>query len=197
MQYMQQHTLLPQLFTSAGERKCKLEGRRTDDLFASLWALSADPSPASEITAIRAAVGLEALKCRMAAAVEEREGSSLQESGCIFSWLSVLPQSEDLNGYVYTVPHCDKANNFEYDVTALLYLNSLEECTPSSPGLPSFTGGSLAFLEEDGDAILEPQVGRLVVFDSDERFLHRVEPVTSGDRFLLSVWFQRSRAGGE
>lgn len=61
----------------------------------------------------------------------------------------------------------------------------------SASGMPYFEGGDLAILEKDRDALLQPRRGRLVLFDSDERCLHRVEPVTAGDRFLLSVWFQR------
>ena len=93
----------------------------------------------------------------------------------------------ELNKDLYTSVHCDKRNNFEYDYTALLYLNS------------DFRGGNLVFFDpghvESSDeltsTIIEPTLGRLVMFDAGPTNIHRVEEVLQGNRFLLSLWFQR------
>ena len=77
----------------------------------------------------------------------------------------------------YWAVHCDKANNFEYEVGCLLYLNS------------SFKGGDFVFVDDDGDRVIEPIENRLLVFTSSVENIHRVEKVTEGDRMLLSVWY--------
>jgi hypothetical protein len=38
-------------------------------------------------------------------------------------------------------------------------------------------------------SLVEPKPGRLVIFSSGEENPHRVEPVLSGQRFVLSFWF--------
>lgn len=35
---------------------------------------------------------------------------------------------------------------------------------------------------------LRPKAGMLVAFPSDHRFLHGVEPVTSGERYAIAGW---------
>merc|ERR1712130_900002 len=47
--------------------------------------------------------------------------------------------------YSYSLPHCDKANNFEYDYTVLLYLNS------------EFDGGNLVLHYAPESFSLEPK----------------------------------------
>lgn len=108
-----------------------------------------------------------------------------QEAGAILSWLSPF-QTSDKSLYRYTDPHVDKANNFEYDVGCLLYLNS------------DFTGGDFVFMDEDKDYIVQPKSGRVLLFSSSIENVHRVEQVTRGNRMLLSVWHsvkQRSKPG--
>ncbi len=84
--------------------------------------------------------------------------------------------------YSYWSAHCDKANNNEYDLSALLYLNS------------DFSGGDLLFMDENRvDSVVQPKRGRLVVFNSCVKNIHRVKAVTAGNRFLLSVWYSRQR----
>lgn len=91
--------------------------------------------------------------------------------------------------------HCDKANNFEYDVSCVLYLNN------------EFIGGDFVFVDEmdesndqtknEGEApdkplvnwLLPPKEGRLLMFNSSLENIHRVNPVVKGDRFSLGVWF--------
>jgi len=78
----------------------------------------------------------------------------------------------------YWHTHCDKANNNDYDIAVLLYLNS------------DFNGGRFVFVDEDTDYFVKPQTGRVLMFPSSTQNIHRVEKVTRGDRFLLSMWFK-------
>eukprot|EP01038_Epipyxis_sp_PR26KG_P008406 gene8406-11365_t len=124
----------------------------------------------------------------------ENKMSPLFEAGSIISWLSpphsinnnnsgtnLLPVNEivPIEGtYSYWSAHCDKANNNEYDLSVLLYLNN------------EFSCGNLVFMDENGeDFVIEPKRGRLVIFNSCIENIHRVQAVTEGNRFLLSVWF--------
>ena len=85
-------------------------------------------------------------------------------------------------------PHVDQANVPGYDVSARLYL--------SAAGV-DFTGGLDAFNDADADRLLEPKLGRLLAFPSGFENLHQVRPVVSGERFMLSIWFQRQRDDGD
>ncbi|CAE7660623.1 DNAH7, partial [Symbiodinium microadriaticum] len=89
-------------------------------------------------------------------------------------------------GYGYWAPHIDKANVPDYDVSAILYLSTMGE---------QFSGGAFAFNDADADRIVEPKMGRLLLFDSGPSNLHQVYPVLSGTRLALSVWFSRLRPG--
>lgn len=84
-------------------------------------------------------------------------------------------------GYGYWAPHIDKANVPDYDVSAILYLSTMGE---------QFSGGAFAFNDADADRIVEPKMGRLLLFDSGPSNLHQVYPVLSGTRLALSVWFR-------
>jgi hypothetical protein len=43
--------------------------------------------------------------------------------------------------------------------------------------------------EEDIELIIHPKAGRLAMFTSGPENTHYVEPVVSGQRFVLSFWF--------
>jgi len=121
----------------------------------------------------------------------EREFTrSLRQEGSIVSWLSSMDDRdgqvnriesrfEDGNDnlYNYSIAHCDKANNYRYDISAILYLND------------DFEGGQLAFLDEHSDFLIEPSTGRAVLFHSCDRNIHQVRPVVSGHRLGINVWF--------
>jgi len=131
-------------------------------------------------------VGLiDALKIQMREQVEAVVEGGITETGCIISWLSPLDATPHNEEYAYTVLHCDKANNFEYDISALLYLSTHDQ---------DFGGGELRFVDPVSlkEVALLPDAGRLVVFDSGIDNLHRVSPVSWGDRLLLSVWYGRN-----
>ena len=97
------------------------------------------------------------------------------------------------------MPHCDKANNFEYDIGCLLYL--------STSGV-NFTGGNFIFMdmvqrksaakcidESSEDVLFEravqPVAGRFLLFSNtwEHMSVHRMAPVLTGDRLLLSAWY--------
>lgn len=105
-------------------------------------------------------------------------GKKLVEAGSILSWLSKA--SNDSIAYKYWDAHCDKANNFEYDVSVLLYLNS------------DFSGGEFVFMDDNIDRVVQIRAGRLLLFDSTIYNIHRVERVLSGDRMALSIWYSYS-----
>jgi hypothetical protein len=142
---------------------------------------------------------LDYLKRVMQAKVETSYNQSVYEAGSIIFWLSPpdainfdhettsfhQPQTALLvdiiapeeGTYSYWSAHCDKANNNDYDVSCLLYLNS------------DFTGGDLIMMDEGVDWHIEPKRGRLLIFNSCVNNIHRVQAVTKGNRFLLSVWY--------
>lgn len=153
-------------FSSPGERKI---------------SLNLDNNDLEEILSSQAVGILAFLTQLIKSKVELEISPHVLHAGSILSWLSTPASYNRLNDYGYWDMHCDKANNFEYDITALLYLNSY----------PSFQGGNLVFVEDNKDMHLEPKPGRLVIFDSSLENIHRVEPVSRGDRFLLSVWFSK------
>jgi hypothetical protein len=92
------------------------------------------------------------------------------------------------NSYAYSVAHVDRANVASYDYSAVLYLNTKGE---------AYEGGDFAFVDDDGDEIVEPRMGRCVIFSSGYEHLHRVERVTSGCRFALAAWFTLTEAVSE
>lgn len=115
--------------------------------------------------------------------VGEKKSVVLTEAGSILSWLSPQLKTDAIsliNGqpYSYTDPHCDKANNFEYDVGFLLYLNS------------EFEGGDFCFMDMNVDRFVQPKAGRFLSFTSSIENIHRVTPVIKGNRLLLSVWYK-------
>ncbi|CAE8644834.1 unnamed protein product [Polarella glacialis] len=73
----------------------------------------------------------------------------------------------------------DKANIGCYDYSAVVCLTTL--------GL-DFEGGQFIFNDRDGDEILEPRSGRCVLFASGSH-LHQFQPVASGSRVTISMWF--------
>ena len=44
-------------------------------------------------------------------------------------------------------------------------------------------------MDGDVDRVVTPKIGRLLAFGSGFENAHRVEPLRSGERLALSVWF--------
>ena len=71
--------------------------------------------------------------------------------------------------------------------TGLLYMSTYKK---------DFDGGRLIFYppgaensDDDATFIVEPTAGRIAIFSSGPENPHRVERVTSGQRFVLAFWF--------
>lgn len=59
------------------------------------------------------------------------------------------------------------------NLTSITYLNE------------GYLGGETAF---DNGVIIKPKIGKTVFFDG-KKYLHRVNPVTKGKRFVLAIWY--------
>lgn len=93
----------------------------------------------------------------------------------------------------------------DYEFSSLLYFNTIntdgrqeakgeERCRGTTE---TFEGAWFAFNDEDADRLIAPRAGRLLAFTSGFENLHQVQPILSGNRFALSVWFRRLTAEEE
>lgn len=90
----------------------------------------------------------------------------------------------------YWHPHADMNNTEHYHYSGLLYLSTY---------MQDFQGGRLIFVNKDNyhfqenlsnaEQIVEPKLGRVVLFTAGPENTHYVEKVTDGQRFVLSFWF--------
>ncbi|KAM6897440.1 2-oxoglutarate and iron-dependent oxygenase domain-containing protein 3 [Xenentodon cancila] len=80
----------------------------------------------------------------------------------------------------YWHPHIDKETYGSFDYTSLLYLSDYGS---------DFTGGRFIFMDKDGNRTVEPRAGRISFFTSGSENLHRVEKVTWGTRYAITVSF--------
>jgi hypothetical protein len=111
---------LKHLFSTSGERKISVD------------AINSEVADLEDILGEATVAALFRLKNEFChRIIREHWGlqAGLKEAGAILSWLSPQHTSDPVsiingNNYSYTDPHCDKANNFNYDVAFLLYLSS-------------------------------------------------------------------------
>ncbi|XP_041829258.1 urotensin-2 receptor 2 [Melanotaenia boesemani] len=80
----------------------------------------------------------------------------------------------------YWHPHIDKVTYGSFDYTSLLYLSDYGS---------DFTGGRFVFMDQSGNRTVEPRAGRVSFFSSGSENLHRVEKVTWGTRYAITVSF--------
>ncbi|TMS22286.1 2-oxoglutarate and iron-dependent oxygenase domain-containing protein 3 [Larimichthys crocea] len=80
----------------------------------------------------------------------------------------------------YWHPHIDKVTYGSFDYTSLLYLSDYGS---------DFTGGRFIFMDQNGNRTVEPRAGRVSFFTSGSENLHRVERVTWGTRYAITVSF--------
>lgn len=80
----------------------------------------------------------------------------------------------------YWHPHVDKVTFGSFDYTSLLYLSDYGT---------DFTGGRFIFMDPNGNRTVEPRAGRLSFFSSGSENLHRVEQVSWGTRYAITVSF--------
>ncbi|XP_034563286.1 urotensin-2 receptor 2 [Notolabrus celidotus] len=87
----------------------------------------------------------------------------------------------------YWHPHIDKVTYGSFDYTSLLYLSDYGS---------DFTGGRFVFMDQNGNRTVEPRAGRVSFFTSGTENLHRVEKVTWGTRYAITVSFTCDPAHG-
>ncbi|XP_022599172.1 2-oxoglutarate and iron-dependent oxygenase domain-containing protein 3 [Seriola dumerili] len=87
----------------------------------------------------------------------------------------------------YWHPHIDKVTYGSFDYTCLLYLSDYGS---------DFTGGRFVFMDQNGNQTVEPRAGRVSFFSSGSENLHRVEKVTWGTRYAITVSFTCDPAHG-
>ncbi|XP_071329339.1 2-oxoglutarate and iron-dependent oxygenase domain-containing protein 3 [Trachinotus anak] len=80
----------------------------------------------------------------------------------------------------YWHPHIDKVTYGSFDYTSLLYLSDYGS---------DFSGGRFVFMDQNGNQTVEPRAGRVSFFSSGSENLHRVEKVTWGTRYAITVSF--------
>uniref|UniRef100_A0A4W6D779 2-oxoglutarate and iron dependent oxygenase domain containing 3 n=1 Tax=Lates calcarifer TaxID=8187 RepID=A0A4W6D779_LATCA len=80
----------------------------------------------------------------------------------------------------YWHPHIDKVTYGSFDYTSLLYLSDYGS---------DFSGGRFVFMDQNGNRTVEPRAGRVSFFSSGSENLHRVEKVTWGTRYAITVSF--------
>uniref|UniRef100_A0A3B5KT14 2-oxoglutarate and iron dependent oxygenase domain containing 3 n=1 Tax=Xiphophorus couchianus TaxID=32473 RepID=A0A3B5KT14_9TELE len=80
----------------------------------------------------------------------------------------------------YWHPHIDKETYGSFDYTSLLYLSDYGS---------DFTGGRFVFMDQNGNRTVEPRAGRVSFFSSGSENLHRVEKVSWGIRYAITVSF--------
>ncbi|KAM3909964.1 2-oxoglutarate and iron-dependent oxygenase domain-containing protein 3 [Leptodactylus fuscus] len=80
----------------------------------------------------------------------------------------------------YWHPHIDKVTYGSFDYTSLLYLSDYSK---------DFGGGRFIFIDEKTNSTVEPKLGRLSFFTSGSENLHRVEKVSWGTRYAITISF--------
>ncbi|XP_040187078.1 2-oxoglutarate and iron-dependent oxygenase domain-containing protein 3 [Rana temporaria] len=80
----------------------------------------------------------------------------------------------------YWHPHIDKVTYGSFDYTSLLYLSDYYQ---------DFSGGRFIFMDEKMNSTVEPRTGRLSFFTSGSENLHRVEKVSWGTRYAITISF--------
>lgn len=146
-----------------------------------------DAPLAEELLGFHGSTQFAALAERIDAHIARAADPSARRVGTILSWIAGPDAAgTGANGSQQTgtySAHVDKANRDHYDISALLYLSTRGE---------DFEGGCLAFHDADRDRLVSPKAGLLLTFCSG-RNLHAVQPVTQGNRLVLSCWYEVPR----
>lgn len=98
-----------------------------------------------------------------------------EESGIYFSHMEPISLLEYLAGDGFYKPHFDFGPDTPRTISALLYLNDVEE------------GGETYF--DQFDVAVTPREGRLVLFPSTFPYSHEARYPTSGNKYVLVTWF--------
>ena len=98
-----------------------------------------------------------------------------QETGAHFSHMEPISMLEYLSGDGFYKPHLDFGPGQPRGMSALLYLNDVEE------------GGETYF--DHFDVAISPIAGRLVLFPATAPYSHEARPPVSGNKYVLVTWF--------
>ena len=154
---------LQHLFTSVGDRKVILSNETLPE----------------EILGNAVSAILNQLKIQVHTKASYLTGLRLFEAGSILFCLSLVGNDSIL--YNYWEAHCDNVNNFEYDVSILLYFDQ------------QISGGEFDFMKDYYlDRVVQISPCRLLLFESSILNIHRVE-IVSRYASPLSLVFRRCR----
>jgi hypothetical protein len=98
-----------------------------------------------------------------------------EETGVFFSHMEQISMLEYLAGDGFYKPHLDFGPETPRTISALLYLNDVEE------------GGDTYF--DHFDISVSPKAGRLVLFPSTIPYSHEARNPLSGNKYVLVTWF--------
>lgn len=98
-----------------------------------------------------------------------------EENGIFFSHMESIALLEYLAGDGFYKPHFDFGPETPRTISALLYLNDVEE------------GGETYF--DQFDFSVTPKAGRLVLFPSTFPYSHEARLPKSGNKYVLVTWF--------
>jgi len=105
-------------------------------------------------------------------------GALLLAKPTFFSRMTSVPARTVHDEYWHV--HVDKETYPSFHYTSLVYLNDHGE---------HFRGGRFVFTDSDANRTVEPKTGRVSAFTAGWENPHRVEPVTEGVRYALTVAF--------
>jgi len=97
------------------------------------------------------------------------------ENGIFFSHMEQISMLEYLANDGFYKPHCDFGPETPRSLSAILYLNDVEE------------GGETYFDQIDVSVL--PKAGRLVLFPSTFPYTHEARSSISGNKYVLVTWF--------
>lgn len=100
-----------------------------------------------------------------------------QENGIFFNHMESISMLEYLSGDGFYKPHLDFGPNTPRTLSAVLYLNDVEE------------GGETYF--DQLDLGVKPREGRLILFPSTFPYSHEARNPQSGNKYVLVTWFSQ------
>lgn len=98
-----------------------------------------------------------------------------QESNIDFTHMESISMLEYLAGDGFYKPHTDFGPEMPRAISAVLYLNDVEE------------GGETHF--DQFDLTISPMEGRLILFPSGHPYSHEARSPISGNKYVLVTWF--------
>ena len=98
-----------------------------------------------------------------------------QENSIEFSHMEPISMLEYLAGDGFYLPHMDFGSDLPRQISAILYLNDVDE------------GGETYF--DRFNMTIQPKAGRLILFPSTFPYTHEARTPVSGNKYILVTWF--------